>query len=710
MEVAPALPFPTHTTTYEAPPTAYMPHNLEENPMRVQHRNTSVKLDALRLLRGRLHVVPSNVFKTTLVLHRGDVDREANPSGGLARLGSMESLVLDFLDAQDLVLRASMVCHRWTSLCRQDGLWEKFMTTPVEGYPLRLLLSLPPQPSIMPNIQVYMLFRLSGLGDGPLLGRALDNIHAEHTIDESTPPDGNEPLATLHLLETTSVASIHVQRVQLHREDRADLVLRPLSSMENSLFDEDFTGSCLSLRSWLRRWTATTPPPPPASTDVLRSLLHQLLHGLVALEASGLTHHKVSIRTIALHPVKTLEPNGSPAVDQILADHDDHGTVSVPLLQVAGHAFIKRLPPRRDPGVQGAPPPLNLHHVDESFHNRFWTCMKKPRGDGGLRRHALDDDEGLCDSAPSPPLIMLVSFMHCVLDICSRGRWVTADAPLVDLTVAPPPNPPNVASPRSLWRTLRQPTASLLPDCRAMLQCAAHLVYTGAPSMAPLLRHPYFDRSTTEDSVLPVDADDAVDSHTFMESINQWYAAELPRYMAAPQRVIESTQRRHFQFKDEASKSSTRRGKGRGKGMLLLPLSSHLVHPLLDGPLTSSQMALARYGSISAPRNATSRWLQSVAISQRLDLSKCVDLSSRTILTSLNLFGEIEQLMVPKAMLREPTVDFVVAALAGGALTKLQGVETSFNMALAALESSYTVQLHILNGVLGRLDEIDGAA
>ncbi|RHZ09245.1 hypothetical protein DYB26_016013 [Aphanomyces astaci] len=243
-----------------------------------------------------------------------------------------------------------------------------------------------------------------------------------------------------------------------------------------------------------------------------------------------------------------------------------------------------------------------------------------------------------------------------------------------------------------------------------MLQCAAHLVYTGAPSMAPLLRHPYFDRSTTEDSVLPVDADDAVDSHTFMESINQWYAAELPRYMAAPQRVIESTQRRHFQFKDEASKSSTRRGKGRGKGMLLLPLSSHLVHPLLDGPLTSSQMALARYGSISAPRNATSRWLQSVAISQRLDLSKCVDLSSRTILTSLNLFGEIEQLMVPKAMLREPTVDFVVAALAGGALTKLQGVETSFNMALAALESSYTVQLHILNGVLGRLDEIDGAA
>ncbi|RLO00332.1 hypothetical protein DYB28_001312 [Aphanomyces astaci] len=246
-----------------------------------------------------------------------------------------------------------------------------------------------------------------------------------------------------------------------------------------------------------------------------------------------------------------------------------------------------------------------------------------------------------------------------------------------------------------------------------MLQCAAHLVYTGAPSMAPLLRHPYFDRPTTGDSVLPVDADDAVDSHTFMESINQWYAAELPRYMAAPQRVvvpIESTQRRHFQFKDEASQSPTRRG----KGMLLLPLSSHLVHPFLDGPLTSSQMALARYGSISAPRNATSRWLQSVAISQartlkRLDLSQCVDLSSRTILTSLNLFGKIEQLMVPKAMLREPTVDFVVAALAGGALTKLQGVETSFNAALAALESSYTVQLHILNGVLGRLDEIDGA-
>ncbi|RHY25384.1 hypothetical protein DYB32_008352 [Aphanomyces invadans] len=665
----------------EGPPTAYMPHNSGDHPVLEQHRSINIKLEALRSLRRRVSVVPTNSFTTSLVFDRRHVDRSLYPSGGLARLGDMESLVLDFLGARDLVLNVSMVCRRWAMLYVQDSLWAKFMTTGVEGYPLRGLLALPSEASVIPNIQVYMMYCLSGLANGPLLGRALDSanvLQTRHYKDDDVIIADASVLDKLRVLETRSVSSIHVQRVQLSRERRIDLLMHVPDPVVEAIVVDDINKSCVSLHTWLQRNINGTASPP--STDVLRSILHQILHGLVALQAAGLTHDKVSMRTVIVHPLDesiSLE-NGRFASDKSVETEESSDSMNrVPLVQVAGHAYLNHvlLSPNDPPvaamdhhhashafqnDVVGAPTPL----LDDTlFRNRFWTCMKKIRVGGRHRRirrylPGQEPDDEYAESAPTVHTAMLVMFMHCVLDMCFQGRWTAADgtpAPPVlnnvDVLAQPQVildvNPTD--APRSLWQCIRRPVAAIPSDCRAMLQYAAHLVFTQAASMEPLLQHPFFQRRTL-DTIVPVDAGNMVDNCTFMNLIHQWYAAELPQ--ASPSHDLLTT---------------TTVLKEKHPAATLMPSEAYTL--------------------------------------RQLDVSQCVDLSSRTILSMLDMFGSVEELRVSKAMLREPTVDYMVASLAHSVLPKLRGIDSVFAKSLESLETSYATQLTILNDVLDQMHD-----
>ncbi|RHY65158.1 hypothetical protein DYB34_005702 [Aphanomyces astaci] len=117
--------------------------------------------DRVRALRAKLDVNSASSFPNLLVLNRAMIDQAPRTDGGILQLSGGESLVMEFLSADDLV-SGSMVCRSWRTLCRMDHLWTKFLYTPVERYPLRQLLHLEDD-RMYPAIQVYMHFRSSGL-------------------------------------------------------------------------------------------------------------------------------------------------------------------------------------------------------------------------------------------------------------------------------------------------------------------------------------------------------------------------------------------------------------------------------------------------------------------------------------------------------------------------------------------------------------------
>ena len=312
---------------YQAPPTAYQPDETGEEPLQRQRRFVQEKLATLHAMKLRLKAVPSDSFSTQLVLNREAVDRVEPSEGGLLPLHGVESLMLEFLSASDL-LTCALVCRRWGVLCCHDGLWEKFLLSPVERYPLRALLSCP-EP--IPAIQVYMIFYTSGLANGPLFGHALDAVD---DLDVSVPPLSTASMENLRTFETTSVASVHLSRMHLPRAKRVDKMFNPTSLDKGE-----------SLKTWL-------PQHAPLSPLMLQSLCYQLLQACLALDRAGLKHTDISPKNIVLHPT----PDGC-----------------IPLLQLDGHYCIEKAD---SAAVRG---------TDEQEEASFWTIMYDPRNREGAR-------------------------------------------------------------------------------------------------------------------------------------------------------------------------------------------------------------------------------------------------------------------------------------------------------------------------------------
>ncbi|KAG9409770.1 hypothetical protein AC1031_020082 [Aphanomyces cochlioides] len=360
---------------YQPPPTAYMPHHCGEEPLQMQRRFVRDKLWTLRTMKQRLRVVPSDFFSTQLVLHRDAIDRVPWPYGGLVHLGGVESLVMDFLTASELVT-GSLVCRRWSGLCRHDGLWEKFLVSPVEHYPLRRLLSCPPS---IPAIQVYMLFSTSALATGPIFGQAFDALEDESTATASTVPLTAASKDHLRNLETMRVESVHIRRVELPRAKRIDKMFNPTTF--------SFRGG-ESLKSYLVKHA----PLPPL---VLKSFAHQLLHACVALEKAGLKHTDISTKNIVVHAIPPTSLNESTSGTSGIGA----GAASVPLLQLDGHYCLEKI---------SSSTTTTTEDQDEAL---FWTIMYDPRnrdGGGGGGNQLVKH--------------MLCGYMYCVLDMALEGR------------------------------------------------------------------------------------------------------------------------------------------------------------------------------------------------------------------------------------------------------------------------------------------------
>ncbi|KAF0693421.1 Aste57867_15621 [Aphanomyces stellatus] len=346
-------------TMYQAPPTAYRPHATGEEPLQLQRRFVQEKLSTLRTMKARLQIIPSDHFSTQLVLNHDTIGRPVWPGGGIVRLTGMETLVMEFLAASDLIA-SSLVCRRWSGLCRQDGLWEKFLFSPVERYPMRRLLSVPDS---IPAIQVYMIFATSGLARGPLFGRALDALES--------PPNEVPTTATtvipltavskdhLHHFETVPVQSVHVSRVHLPRAKRIDKMFNP-TSMDGGE----------SLKAWLAKHG-------PLEDQVLQSFAHQLLHACVALDDAGLKHTDISTKNIVVRPTPD--------------------RAAVPLIQLDGHYCLEKVVV-----------PSTTTTTDEQDEALFWTIMYDPRNRDAGGTHLVKN--------------MLCGFLYCVLDMCLEGR------------------------------------------------------------------------------------------------------------------------------------------------------------------------------------------------------------------------------------------------------------------------------------------------
>ncbi|OQS04208.1 F-box protein [Thraustotheca clavata] len=343
--------------SYQAPPTAYKPHGNEE-PLVLQKRFVLEKIGILQQMKKKLKSIPTHQhWSTNLVLNRQCIDKPAKMNGGLIALHGLEELVLAFLDAKNL-LSCTMVCVRWSQLCRQDMLWEKLLVSPCEGYPLRQLLACPPS---IPAIQVFMLFHTSGLANGPLF------VNQEFVTDESselyfkptaeplitTPSARHRDLSTL--LETTCVGSVHVSRLFANRSQRA----AALSCPSDVLHIHGPT--CQTLKTWLSKHT-------PLRPDVLRSFCFQLLHGCIALDEADLVHTDMLLKHILVF-TNEAQPD------------------SMPLLRIDGHGALERKTKSYD------------------HESAVWSLIFT----------APNREENRWKN-------LLCSYLYCILDICLEGR------------------------------------------------------------------------------------------------------------------------------------------------------------------------------------------------------------------------------------------------------------------------------------------------